>query len=124
MVFLEIPAMAKKQKNKGITPVESLIVVLLLGGLVAIAGPKIHHGYIEAKAYECCANINILNCAIEKYYLTNGTFPDNLNIISKDNSCFPNGELRCPVTGKRYSSILNIHNMVDAGEHEHPVITK
>lgn len=115
--------MAKKQKNKGITPVESLIVVLLLGGLVAIAGPEIHHGYMEAKAYNCCANINILNCAIDKYYLTNGTFPDNLEIIIKDKNYFPDGELRCPVTGKRYSSILNIHNMVDAREHEHPVIT-
>jgi len=113
------PAMAKRQKNKGVTLIELLIVVLLLAALAAIAVPKISHSAAIAKANTCKANINMLNCALERYYLANGKYPANLKKMSQDKSLFPDGEPRCPVTGEPYSPALGGSNRVDAAGHNH-----
>jgi len=119
MVFLEDTAMAKKQRNKGVTLIELLIVVLILAALAAIAIPRISQGATNAKARVCETNIGILNQAIEEYYSTNGAFPANLIAISGDVSLFPDGQPTCPIINNRYLNGLNANNRVNASAHSH-----
>jgi len=111
--------MTKKQKYKGVTLVELVIAVVLSALLAVIAIPKMSKSAASARKYTCMANINMLNCAVEKYYLAHGTFPDNLNIIKQDKNYFPDGEPICPATGAGYPSQLTVANRVDAGRHDH-----
>ena len=119
MVFLENTDMAKKQKNKGVTLIELLIVVLILAALAAIAIPRISQGATNAKASACRANIDMMNSAIERYYATNGTFPASLNDIKLDTSLFPDGQPICPVIGQKYPVTLNANNRVNDSIHNH-----
>jgi general secretion pathway protein G len=111
--------MAKRQKNKGVTLIELLIVVLILAALAAIAIPRISQSATNAKARVCATNINILNQAIEEYYSTNGTFPATLSVISRNTDLFPDGQPICPVINNRYPNTLGTNNRVDASAHSH-----
>jgi len=111
--------MVKKQKNKGVTLIELLIVVLLLAALAAIAIPRISQSAANAKAEACKANIDIINQAIERYYLTYDKYPATLPIVTWNTNNFPDGEPRCPVINNRYPHILNADRRVDASAHNH-----
>jgi general secretion pathway protein G len=119
MVFWEDTDMAKRQKNKGVTLIELLIVVLILAALAAIAIPRISQGATNAKARVCETNINILNQAIEEYYSTNGAYPATLSVISINTSLFPDGQPTCPIINNRYPNTLGANNRVDASAHSH-----
>ena len=106
------------QSKKGFTLVELMIVVLILGALAAIAIPRIIGGSMTAKINACKTNIDNFNSMIELYYSNNGTWPDDWEVISKDENYFPEGEPRCPVTGSKYKKDL-VNNRMDMTEHSH-----
>ncbi len=113
--FQKDPALAKKQKNKGVTLVELLIVVLILAALAAIAIPRISQSVYNAKLKACETQVNIMNQAIENYYLANGVFPAGLRTtILRDPNLFPSGPPKCPVTGRAYREALTAEHRVDA----------
>jgi prepilin-type N-terminal cleavage/methylation domain-containing protein len=111
--------MAKKQKDKGVTLIEVLIVVLILAALAGITIPRISQSAVNAKARACEANIAILNQAIEEYYVINGVYPDMLNLITRDMNIFPDGRPMCPVTEWRYRNVLTDENRVNTNGHNH-----
>ena len=111
--------MAKKQKNKGLTLVELMIVVTILVVLATIAIPKISQGVTNAKIRACEANIDLLNQAIENYCLTNGAFPTDLAAILGDENLFPDGQLTCLITNDVYPNTLNADSRVDVSNHNH-----
>ena len=105
--------------KKGVTLVELLIVVLILGALAAIAIPRLTQSADRAKTNGCKTNVDIINSQIELYAAEHdGTYPANLEVITNSTTYFPDGAPKCPVTDANYPSTL-VNNRVDDSSHQH-----
>jgi general secretion pathway protein G len=92
------------QSRKGLTLIELLIVVIILGALAAIAIPRITTTTRDAQINACATNVDTLNTALEMYRIDNGSFPAALTTVTGDPNYFPDGAPTCPVTGSNYNS--------------------
>jgi type IV pilus assembly protein PilA len=107
------------KNKKGLTLIELLIVVIILGALAAIAIPKISASASNAKKNACHTNIDIINSQIEMYAADhNGVYPTDLQTITDDTDYFPDGAPQCPITEANYPNTL-VNNRVDASAHTH-----
>ena len=105
-----------RTKNKAFTLVELLIVVLILGGLAAIAIPRILGGSKAAKISACKTNVDTLNSQVELYYAYEGTWPADIRDVTQDANYFPDtGPSACPF-GLDYSYNTSI-NRVEGHNH-------
>lgn len=109
----------KMRHRKGVTLIELLLVIVILGALVAIALPRMRQSAQNARANACATNIEIMNTQIELYAGDNdGSYPANLQVITGDPNIFPDGPPECPVLDVTYPSPL-VNNRVDASGHSH-----
>jgi prepilin-type N-terminal cleavage/methylation domain-containing protein len=107
----------KLSKNrKGLTLIELLIVVIILGALVAIAIPRMSQNAVDAKTRACATNRATINTQVELYYSEYGSWPD-LDTLMADPNYFPETPA-CPVTGGAYSYYGSDHR-VQCSEHGH-----
>ena len=104
--------------KKGVTLIELLIVVLILAAISAIAIPRISQSATNAKINACQTNLDIINSAIEQYFINTGSYPADLLVVTKDPAYFPDGQPRCPVTKGTYPNILE-NNRVKTLGHTH-----
>jgi len=103
----------KMRYGKGVTLVELLIVVLILGALAAIAVPRIMGGATTARTNSCNTNIALINTGMELYRANNDAYT-TLAILFADANYFPDGTPVCPF-GVAYA--LGSNNRIVATDH-------
>lgn len=90
----------KMRYRKGVTLIELLLVIVILGALVAIAIPRMRQSAQNARVNACATNIEIMNSQIEMYAGdNNGSYPPTLATITGDPNLFPDGAPTCPLEG-------------------------
>ncbi len=90
------------QSRKGLSLVELVIVVLILGALAAIAIPRITTGSNTAKNNSCDTNIGIINMQMELYYAEEAAYP-TLVVLFADANYFPDGTPVCAFDATAYA---------------------
>jgi general secretion pathway protein G len=96
------------RSRKGLTLIELLIVVIILGALAAIAIPRITTSATTAKSNACNTNVDTLNTSIEMYKMDTGAYPGALTTVTTDPNYFPDGAPSCPFgTAYSYSTSTN-----------------
>ena len=88
----------KMSKRKGITLIELLIVVIILGALAALAIPRISTSATTAKVNTCATNIDVINSQMEVYFAEEGDYPA-IDVLFADANYFPEGAPVCPLEG-------------------------
>ncbi len=86
-------------RKRGLSLIEILVVVVILGILAAIAMPRFMNAAYRTKDNTCQANISIMNEAVERYYAQNGYLPKKLAKLTTDVNYFPLGIPVCPNGG-------------------------
>ncbi len=99
--------------GKGVTLVELLIVVLILGALTAIAVPRIIGGATTAKSNSCLTNIALINTGMELYRANEDAYT-TLATLFADSNYFPDGTPACPFD---VNYTLDGDNRITASEH-------
>jgi general secretion pathway protein G len=61
--------------RRGFTLIEVLVVIIVLGMLAALVGPRILGRVSEAKSAAARTQIELLGLALDSYRLDNGTYP-------------------------------------------------
>lgn len=90
--------MKRIRRRKGLTLIELLIVVIILGALAAIAIPRMSTSADTAKTRACQTNIDTMDTQIELYYATNSSWPTFSTFVA-DANYFPSGAPSCPASG-------------------------
>src|SRR2546421_11980160 len=62
-------------KSRGFTLIEILVVIIVLGLLAALVGPRILGRVSEAKSAAARTQIELLGLALDNYRLDNGSYP-------------------------------------------------
>jgi len=87
-------------ERRGITLLEVLLALLILGLVAAAAIPHFVYSS-EARVTECRSNAALLNAAIEQYTAQlsgrpPASLPELQKLVDADKERFPNGMPRCP----------------------------
>lgn len=109
----------KRTRNAaGFTLIEILLAVVIAGILLAVAVTRFDFSQEETKADVCDANVAAINTAISAYWTQHDSYPADLTDVTRDPQYFPNGEPKCPFTGKPYDDDYNAKTGVVA-KHQH-----
>src|SRR2546430_15666382 len=66
---------AVRRKSQGFTLIEILVVIIVLGLLAALVGPRILGRVSEAKSATARTQVELLGVALDNYRLDNGMYP-------------------------------------------------
>jgi type II secretion system protein G len=90
------------RNRKGLTLIELLIVVIILGALAAIAIPRINASSRTARQNACNTNVDTLNTAIEMYRIDKGDYPGSFATLTADTNYFSPDDIPACYWGDTY----------------------
>lgn len=90
-----------KEKKRGFTLLEILIVVIIVGILGSLALPRFIGAVEKARAAEAFANLGSLRNSLNRYYLERQSFTTNFNLLDMGD---PNSISSDAQGGNRYFS--------------------
>ena len=96
--------------RSGLSLLELMAVVIIIGFIAAIVVPRISTSRSEASEKACYHNRLLINSAIERYALDTGGYPSGLGDLTVPDY-FPDGIPVCPVSGQPYA--INGQHRVD-----------
>jgi len=100
------------RKRGGVSLMEVLAVVTILGIIAAIIVPRVTVSSDTAKAKVNAHNKATINASVERYYIENGSWPAaDLTDIGADVNYFPDGIPTNPVDNSAYT--LNSNHRVN-----------
>ncbi len=73
--------MGGRRRKRGFTFIEIMLVVVIIGILVALVGPRLVGRTKQAKVSATKAQISSLENALKLYEMDNGEFPDKLDAL-------------------------------------------
>ena len=89
--------------RRGISLLEILAVVTLVGIIAMIAAPRLAHSGDSAKANSCFATKGLIEVQAELWLRNKGTAPlADLSDMMAVPAYFPDGVITCPVDGTAY----------------------
>jgi prepilin-type N-terminal cleavage/methylation domain-containing protein len=91
----------KAQRRSGLSLLELLAVVVILGVLALVIIPRISVSGSTAKEMSCFHNKAEINAAVERYNVEHGALPTSIDDL--DTNYFPDGIPTCPVTAGVYA---------------------
>lgn len=84
MIMKIARALHKRTKgDKGFTLIELIVVIAVLGVLATLIIPKVVGVKSDAETAAMDANARIIKNALERYYLDNDEYPNNLGVLVK-----------------------------------------
>lgn len=90
--------------RKGLSLLELLAVVTILGVLATIVLPRVSGALDKGQATSCHVNQGEIELQCQLWYRVNGSWPaTNLVGIGADTNFFPEGVPTCPVDGTTYT---------------------
>lgn len=99
--------------NRGLSLLELLVVVVLLGIVAMIMVPRFGNSSADAKTTSCHINTGNIEMQAALWFRNKGSWPaSNLGDIFADPTYFPDGATSCPVDGSSYSFDSSTENVV------------
>ncbi|MDZ4655995.1 MAG: prepilin-type N-terminal cleavage/methylation domain-containing protein [Bythopirellula sp.] len=94
----------------GLSLLELMLVVVLVSIIASVVIARVSQSTDTAKCKACRHNRIELNGAIERYGVSNGSFPSDLSDLAVPDY-FPQGIPVCPVSGSAYSMNSTTHRI-------------
>lgn len=93
-----------KRTRLGLSLIEILVVVTLMGIVAAIIIPRFSSQSADAKAKTCKVNKGNIEIQCQLWLRQTGAVPQsNLSDVGANNNFFPEGLPKCPVDGSSYT---------------------
>lgn len=77
---------SKALNQKGFTLIEIMIVLVIVGGLMAIVLPKIQDGQRNSEVKNTKMKLNEISTKINEYYAECGKYPSAISFITEDDA--------------------------------------
>src|SRR5262245_66041862 len=78
------------REESGFTLVELLVVIIVLGLLVGLVGPRLWGQVSKSKQATARAQIELLGSALDQFRLDNGSYPTGLDLLHQRPANAPN----------------------------------
>lgn len=112
-------AISRKRTRRGLSLVEVLAVVAILGVLAVMVLPRIMANSDETNKNACYLHIGNIEVQVQQFFRDNAAWPqDNLSDMVPPGTTgyFPEGLPVCPMTGSAYTIDPTTHEVVG---HDH-----
>jgi prepilin-type N-terminal cleavage/methylation domain-containing protein len=117
MIVREISPASDRFASRGITLLESIVAVVIVGIIAWVAIPRLWENSFDSKTNACYVNVANIEVQAELWYRNKGSWPaPDLSDLSADNEYFPDGLGLCPVDGTGYTLDGTTHRVTG---HEH-----